>query len=178
MGKMPRTPRKQNMGLVVLIALIICMVCGACSIISGLLLSSLARQTRATIVPVGGQASDGGMTFRVERMDCSMASVGSAPTVRHAQGRFCLIHLAVGNRGTVAMSFVTSLQRAVDGQGREYSVDHTAESLIAPDAWTGMVSPRSTRRGVIIFDVPVGVELVSVVLHAGTFGRGVKVRVR
>lgn len=152
-------------------------LCGGCLIAGGINLAAMGRHS-TTVTPVGGSAADGGLTFHVEQMDCSSTSVGTGPVTRRAQGRFCVVQLSVGNRGSSARTFLATLQRALDAQGREYSPDDVAGLLVTPDAWVNQVNPGVTLRGAIVFDVPAGVELTHVVLHGGAFSRGVKVTVR
>lgn len=140
--------RRRKLWPVITAIVTILVGCGMCSVGGMLGMFHASKDTTTSLVPAGGKAAENGLVFVVEQMDCTATSVGSSVLTRRAQGRFCVVRLAVTNQGTKAQTFVSSWQKGMDGQGREYVTDNGAELLITPDPWISQINPGSTMRGV------------------------------
>ncbi|GGK79913.1 DUF4352 domain-containing protein [Mangrovihabitans endophyticus] len=121
-------------------------------------------------------ATDGKFQFTVTGMECGQKQVGGE-FGQKAQGEFCMVHVQVKNVGKSAELFNDSSQKAYDADGTEFSVDSGAAIYANGDSSTFLedINPGNTVKGELVFDVPAGTELVSVVLHESMFTAGVKV---
>lgn len=122
-------------------------------------------------------AKDGKFEFTVSSMKCGVPSVGPAEYGQKAQGEFCLVSISVKNVGNTAEVFLDVTQKAYDAKGVEYSVDSGAGVYANEDSSTFLqqLNPGNTVKGKLVFDVPKGTKLASVVLHDSLFSAGVKV---
>ena len=122
-------------------------------------------------------ATDGKFQFTVTDMKCGLPSVGPDDFGQKAQGEFCLVDVSIKNVGTTAEVFADSSQQALDAAGNTYSVDSGAAVYANEDSSTFLeqINPGNTVKGKLIFDVPLGTKLESVVLHESMFTRGVRV---
>lgn len=122
-------------------------------------------------------AKDGKFQFTVTKMKCGVASVGPDGFGEKAQGEFCLIDVQIKNVADTAEIFNDSSQQATDAKGAVYSVDSGAATYANGDASTFLeeINPGNTVKGVLVFDVPKGTKLTSVVLHESMYTAGIKV---
>ncbi|MEU4621006.1 DUF4352 domain-containing protein [Actinoplanes sp. NPDC023801] len=122
-------------------------------------------------------ATDGKFQFTVTGMKCGVAQVGGQYANEKAQGEFCLIDVTIKNVGTSAETFYDGSQKAYDGANTEYSVDSGAAIYANEDSSTFLeqINPGNSVEGKLVFDVPKGTKLASVVLHESAFTAGVKV---
>jgi hypothetical protein len=125
---------------------------------------------------MGQPSTDGKFQFTVTAMKCGVATVGGE-FGQKAQGQFCLIDTQIKNVGTTAEIFNDSSQKAYDAAGIEYSVDSGAAIFANKDYSTFLeqINPGNSVKGKLVFDVPKGTKLASVVLHESLFTEGVKV---
>jgi hypothetical protein len=171
----PPAKKRRVWPIVLVVLMIIC--CGGCAIV-GLLKVTEATSTPTKTYQVGDRAADGDLAFTVVGMNCGSKTVGDKFVARTALGTFCVVTLNVENVGSKATMFLDSWQKAYDEAGREYSVDSAATLTAAPTTWLAQINPgASVTAGVVVFDVPTGVRLVSVVLHDGAFSGGVRIHV-
>lgn len=121
-------------------------------------------------------ATDGKFEFTVTKMRCGVKQVGGEYGEK-AQGEFCLISVNVKNVGTSAELFNDSSQQALDAAGNTYSVDSGAAVYANGDSSTFLedINPGNTVKGFLVFDVPDGTKLESVVLHESMYTAGIKV---
>ena len=125
-------------------------------------------------------ATDGKFQFTVTGMQCGVKQVGSADFGEKAQGQFCLVSVTVKNVGQSSEIFSDTSQKAYDKDNTEYSVDSAA----AIDANKGTstfledINPGNTVKGKLVFDVPAGTKLTSVVLHESVYTAGVRVALK
>lgn len=121
-------------------------------------------------------AVDGKFQFTVTGMNCGIKQVGGE-FGQKAQGEFCLVHVKIKNVGTTAEVFNDSSQQATDAKGNVYSVDSGAGVSANEDSSTFLedINPGNTVKGDLVFDVPEGTKLASVVLHESMFTAGIKV---
>ncbi len=120
--------------------------------------------------------TDGKFSFTVTGMQCGVANVGGE-FGQKAQGQFCLVSVGVKNVSTSAEIFNDSSQKGYDAAGTEYSVDSGAGVYANADYSTFLeqINPGNTVKGKLVFDIPQGAKLTSVVLHESMFTPGVKV---
>jgi hypothetical protein len=119
---------------------------------------------------------DGKFEFTVTGMDCGVKSVGGE-FGQKAQGEFCLIGVNIKNVGQTAELFNDASQQATDAKGAVYSVDSGAAVYANEDSSTFLeqINPGNTVKGKLVFDVPEGTKLTSVVLHESMFTKGVRI---
>jgi uncharacterized protein DUF4352 len=122
-------------------------------------------------------ATDGKFQFTVTGMKCGVDSVGPEGFGQKAQGEFCLVSVSIKNVGQSAEVFNDSSQKAYDKANTEYSVDSGAAIYANGDASTFLeqINPGNTVKGKLVFDVPQGTKLASVVLHESMYTAGVKI---
>jgi hypothetical protein len=125
---------------------------------------------------VGRPAKDGKFQFTVTGQSCGAKSVGGEYGQK-AQGQFCFVDVQVKNVGTSAEIFNDSSQKGYDAKGVEYSVNSGAAVYANKDYSTFLeqINPGNTVRGKLVFDMPAGTKLASVVVHESLFTPGVKV---
>jgi hypothetical protein len=122
-------------------------------------------------------AKDGKFEFTVTGLKCGLASVGPADFGQKAQGEFCLVSVNVKNVGSTAELFTDLSQKAYDASGTEFAVDSGAGVYANSETSTFLeqINPGNTVKGKLVFDVPKGTKLTSVLLHESMFSAGVKV---
>ncbi|MBB2948636.1 hypothetical protein FB565_008419 [Actinoplanes lutulentus] len=126
---------------------------------------------------VGTAATDGKFQFTVTKLKCGVDRVGPAEFGEKAQGEFCLLDVTVKNVGASAEVFSDMSQYAYDAAGGEYQVDSGAGTWANKDHSTFLESlnPGNTVKGKLVFDVPEGTKLTSVVLHESMYTAGIRV---
>lgn len=122
-------------------------------------------------------ATDGKFEFTVTSMKCGATSVGPKEFGAKAQGEFCMVDVTVKNTGDSAELFDSSSQKMFDAKGTEFSVDSAAETYANEQNQTFLesINPGNQVKGTLIFDVPKGTKLTSIVLHESMFTAGIKV---
>ncbi len=126
---------------------------------------------------MGKPAVDGKFQFTVTGMKCGVPSVGPAEFGEKAQGQFCLVDVTVKNVGSTAEVFSDMSQKAYDAKGTEFTSDSGAATWANKDHSTFLesINPGNAVDGKLVFDVPKGTKLASIVLHESTFTAGIKV---
>ena len=126
---------------------------------------------------MGKAATDGKFQFTVNTMKGGTKQVGSELLTAKAQGQFCLINVTVKNIGESAEIFDGSSQKAYDAKNTEYSQDSTASIYVNEQNQTFLqqINPGNQVKGTLVFDVPAGTKLTSIVMHESMFSAGVKV---
>lgn len=124
---------------------------------------------------MGTPATDGKFQFTVTGMKCGVTSVGGEYGQK-AQGEFCLVSVNIKNIAKSAETFFDGSQKGYKGD-TEYSVDSGAAVFANKDSSTFLeeINPGNTVKGKLVFDVPAGTKLTSVVLHESAFTEGVKI---
>ena len=122
-------------------------------------------------------ATDGKFQFTVTAAKCGAKSVGEGIAGAKAQGQFCLVSVTVKNVGKDAELFDGTSQKGYDAKGTEFSTDAGAGMYVNDQSQTFLedINPGNQVKGVLVFDIPVGTKLASVVLHESFFTAGVKV---
>lgn len=125
----------------------------------------------------GKPITDGKFQFTVTGMKCGLETVGPDGFSEKAQGQFCVIDTQIKNVGKSAEVFNDSSQKAYDAKEVEYSVDTGAGIWANKEYSTFLeeINPGNTVKGKLVFDVPAGTKLTSVVLHESMFTAGVKI---
>ena len=138
--------------------------------------SADAEQPATEATGIGQPVRDGKFEFTVSGVDCTRNELGTDPISTTAQGVFCIVSLNVTNVGDEAQYFDASSQKALDGQGREYSADSgSAIYLDNPNSFLEQLNPGSTVDGQLVYDVPAGTQLTQIELHDSMFSSGVTV---
>jgi uncharacterized protein DUF4352 len=120
---------------------------------------------------------DGKLQFTVTGLRCGLEQVGSELLSDRAQGEFCLVDVVVKNVASTAQTFLESSQKATDATGNVYSVDSDAGISANGESsvFLEQINPGNSVRGQLVFDVPAGTKLTSVVLHESFYTAGVKI---
>lgn len=175
-GQPAARPKRKIWPILLLIGacLVGCAVCGVVKLVTAI---DKSTKPSSTVYHIGDRAPDGDLAFKVTSVNCDVAQVGDALVNRRALGTFCVVTLDVENIGDKATMFLDSWQKGYDSaSGREYSVDSAATLTAAPSTWLAQLNPgASVTSGVIVFDVPAGTRLSSIVLHDGAFSGGVRI---
>jgi hypothetical protein len=132
---------------------------------------------RAKTAKVGQPARDGKFEFTVKSAKCGASRVGSDQFGSKAQGQFCLVTINVKNIGKESQMFDGSSQKAYAADGTEFSADGGAALYANKNAETFLndINPGNQATGVVVFDIPKGVDLARLELHDSPFSGGVTV---
>lgn len=125
---------------------------------------------------IGDKVRDGKFEFTVTGMDCSKSKVGSEYLNTKAQGKFCIVSVAVTNIGDESQLFTGGDQLAYAGK-TEFKNDSTAELYANEDSQTFLedINPGNSVKGKLIFDVPKKTTLTEIELHDSFLSGGVRV---
>jgi hypothetical protein len=125
---------------------------------------------------IGEPASDGDFTFVVSGVDCSSTELGDRYINTRAQGVFCILDVAVTNKGDSAGSFFGENAKLLNTVGQEFSAD-TEAAIYLPDSDSiyEEINPGNTLDSKVIFDVPEGTVPLTVELHDSALSSGVTV---
>lgn len=126
---------------------------------------------------MGKPAKDGKFQFTVTAMHCGVGQVGDDTLGKKAQGQFCLVNVTIKNVGSSAEIFNSGSQSATGPDGTQFSTDVAAETYVNDQDQTFLedINPGNQVKGTLVFDVPKGAKLSSIVLHESEFTAGVKV---
>jgi hypothetical protein len=121
--------------------------------------------------------ADGRFEFTVTGVKCALEQVGNGQLSQQAQGQYCLVDLSVKNVGASAEVFSDIAQTAYDASGNQYSADSGAAIYANKEysTFVAQISPGRAVTGRLVFDVPTGTRLESIVLHESLFSAGVKI---
>lgn len=126
---------------------------------------------------LGKPSTDGKFEFTVTKMKCGAKQVGPAEWGVKAQGEFCIVDVTVKNVGTTAELFDSNSQKAYDEADTEYTVDAGAETYVNDQNQTFLenINPGNKVNGKLVYDVPKGTKLTSIVVHESMFTPGIRV---
>lgn len=177
----PRTPRKRSKFKTVLVLLAVIFGIVIIAKVAGN--DDSGPSSGQAVVPeaaggaaMGTSVRDGRFEFTVQGAEKS-ARVGTGELLtRAAQGEFLLVRVTVKNIGDRPQSFFGENQKAFDASGKQYNAD-SASAVYLADAKSlyEEINPGNQVAGVVVFDVPVGTEIVKVELHDSAFSGGVPV---
>nr|WP_221376747.1 DUF4352 domain-containing protein [Actinoplanes polyasparticus] len=140
-----------------------------------------AQQTVAT---TGGELNkavrDGTFAFTVSAVRCGVPKVGDEFVDLEPQGSYCLVDVLVKNGGTTPEYFDSTSQKAYDGAGAEFDTDMQAEVFVNTNAqnFLDQINPGSQVKGTLVFDVPSGTTLASLVLHESSSSPGARIALK
>ncbi len=118
-------------------------------------------------------ARDGALTFTVTGVEEGGTTFGK----RKAKGRYVLVRLVVANGGSEAAQFADENQRGYDAEGTTYVPDTEAAIARGGDgAYRTDINPGAKVDGILVFDLPKGVDLANLELHDRPGSAGVAVR--
>lgn len=133
---------------------------------------------RVTNASIGQPVIDGKFEFVVRSVQCGVEQVGHDSLVERAQGQFCLLTLSVKNVGTEPQTLFDRDQKGLGTNGSEYGAN-SAAGISANDidrqVWATQINPGNEMTGIVVYDLPDGVELAQVELHDTTTSSGVTV---
>lgn len=128
---------------------------------------------------VGQAATDGVLTFTVTIVQCNVSHVGRGEHGLNAPpGRqWCLVSLAVANRGMSAQRFSAFDQYGVDASGRRLPADVAAIDQLPGDtrAVTTTIEPGARVTVVLPFQLGASDSIAKFVLHRSASSKGVTV---
>lgn len=126
---------------------------------------------------IGRPVRDGRFVFTVTALRCGVGRVGDEYVNVEPKGTFCLLDLTVKNGGTTAELFDSTSQKGYDANGAEFSTDLQAEVFVNNEARNLMdeIPPGSQVKGSLVFDVPEGSRLTTVVLHQSFSSPGARI---
>jgi hypothetical protein len=145
---------------------------------------------------LGEEARDGSLAFKVLAADCGATRIEGGTAVRVAQGVFCQVSLTVRNDGrnpsTLRIFFGCARNSPrcpppavalTDGQSRQYEPDAGATQAHPANAQRDLVAPSTVNPGnelsaTLVFDIPPGVEPVTLTFRASPNEPGAIVRLR
>ncbi len=139
-------------------------------------------EMRVRYARVGQEARDGDLAFTVSAVECGAKQITGGPAVRNAQGAFCFLRLDVKNFGRSPVTFQGRAQMLLDNQSRNFGPDPGATQSHPDNAGQDLISvvvnPGNELHGVLVFDLPNGVEPVVAALRSAPRGRGTYVNLK
>ena len=101
-------------------------------------------------------------------------TVGESPLTQTAQGTFFQVDLTVSNTGDKANLFLVNYLKVKDAAGKTYDADPTATLYAtgAASTWVASINPGNTVQGAVLFDLPVGVHPVTLMVSDNAFTPG------
>jgi hypothetical protein len=126
---------------------------------------------------IGREYRDGKFAFTVTKIKKGVRRVGDQYFGKTAQGQFVLVYVTVHNIGNDARTFDSGSQKLKDMKGREFSADGEATIAMGDEskAFLEDINPGNGVHGILVFDVPQGIQLKSLELHDSPFSGGVTV---
>lgn len=119
---------------------------------------------------IGDVVRTGGLEFVVRGVRCGLKQVGTETRGQQAVGQFCVVSLSIRNIGELIQNALDTGQTAIGANGSVYGIDSLA-SLIANEvgnlAFLSGIAPGQEVSGVVVFDLPDGIDLTQVVLPGG-----------
>ena len=117
----------------------------------------------------------GAYTVRITRFECGARRLGEAPTLRVAEGRFCVAHLTVRRSGPAADTFNAAEQELTDGSRRFAPalkvVPGSPPSTLKIDGSSELYNLRLTEgiefRGMLVYDLPETSTPTELLFHDG-----------
>jgi hypothetical protein len=124
----------------------------------------------------GDLVHDAGFDFVVHSADCGVPAL-TGPDGQHLKptnGSFCVVSVTVHNDGPEPEGLPGIVQLATGSRGAVYLPDVAADTTV--NGGDPTLSPGESWDARLVYDVPVGIQLVQVSLHSAEYSRGVKVR--
>jgi hypothetical protein len=117
----------------------------------------------------------GAYTVRITRFECGARQLGEAPSLRIAEGRFCVAHLTLRRSGPAPDTFNAELQELSDGTRRFAPalrvVPGSPPSTLKVDGSSELYNLRLTEgiqfRGMLVYDLPETSTPTELLFHDG-----------
>lgn len=133
---------------------------------------------QVTSASIGDPVRSGNFEFVVQGVRCGVEQVGADFLIERAQGQFCLMTLSVRNIGDVPETLFDRYQQGLGTNGLVYGAN-SAAGIAANDTgsqvWVTEINPGNELTGVVVYDLPKGVELARVELNDSTLSHGATV---
>ncbi|CAN5454269.1 hypothetical protein BH09ACT8_BH09ACT8_02090 [soil metagenome] len=128
--------------------------------------SSGGSTTSAVPVPFGRAAADGKFEFTATQLlrGPTLARLGKVNSVQKPDGEYVVVRLSVRNISDQSKLYSAHAQTLSAG-GQEFADDGLAEVALYNNQPSKDVAPGSTIETTVIFDVPVGIVLSTLVVH-------------
>lgn len=128
--------------------------------------SSGGSNTSAVPVPFGRAAADGKFEFTATKLlrGPTLARLGKVNSLQTPDGEYIVVRLAVRNISDQAKLYSAHAQKLSAGE-REFADDGLAEVALFNNKPSGDIAPGGTLETTVIFDVPVGTVLNSLLVH-------------
>jgi uncharacterized protein DUF4352 len=125
---------------------------------------------------VNQDVRDAGLDFVVHSTRCGDPRLRAedGTNISATYGAFCVVDVTVHNDGTGPASLAQAAQLATGSRGAVYPSDARADTMI--NGGNPAVIPGESWDAKLIYDVPPGIELVTIDLHGSEYSRGVSVR--
>lgn len=130
-----------------------------------------ATQKSAPKAPgIGTPVKSGDLQFTVTKVDRGQKQVGEDFMAQKAQGSYTLVHVTVRNVGNDSETLIDSDQKIKDADNKTYSPDSGAElAMDNNDVWLAEINPGNAVDGVLVYDMPVGVQATAIDFSGGLF---------
>lgn len=139
--------------------------------------SAASGKPAAKKAGIGTPVRDGKFQFTVIKVKPGVTKVGDEYLNATAQGQFVLVTVKVENIGDEAQLFDGSSQKLFDSKGRKFDADSSAAIYLGDQSKSFLndINPGNAVTGVVVFDVPKGVQLAKLELHDSPFSGGADV---
>lgn len=127
---------------------------------------------------IGEPVRDGKFEFVVADVQTGVTTIGPELIAEQAQGQYVIVNMTVTNIGDKAQSYSSSNAKLIDAQGREFSSDAWASSLVADTTASGIydeINPGNSAQVAVVFDAPVDAQPKTLKLQDSMFSGGVEV---
>ncbi|GAB3484588.1 DUF4352 domain-containing protein [Flexivirga lutea] len=132
--------------------------------------SAAAEPAKDTAPGIGDPVKSGNLQFTVTKVVRNQAQVGQDFMAQKAQGRFTLVYVTVRNVGNDSETLLDSEQKIKDADNKTYSPDSGAELVMADnDVWLAQINPGNAVDGILVYDMPVGVQATAIDFSGGLF---------
>lgn len=128
---------------------------------------------------LGQAVRDGMFEFVVTSVDCGRTAIDNGWLHADAKGQFCVVALSVRNIGREARRFADGLQLALGPSGERYTAD-TGAGVVANgngQAVWEVINPGIRIEAKLVYDIPAGATISTLVLHDAALSGGVVVAV-
>ncbi|MFI7597300.1 DUF4352 domain-containing protein [Actinoplanes sp. NPDC049681] len=123
--------------------------------------------------------ADGAFQFAVTGMRCGARRVGNDEFGQKARGEFCLVAVTVRNMGSRAGTLDGTSQTAYAANGEAFPSEAGAAMYVSRrPSILERIDAGARVRGTLVFDVPHGTRLTSIVLRDSLRTRGVRIPLR
>ncbi|HWC24445.1 MAG TPA: DUF4352 domain-containing protein [Flexivirga sp.] len=119
---------------------------------------------------IGTPVKSGDLEFTVTKVVRGQKQVGADFMAQKAQGSYTLVHVTVRNVGNDSETLLDSDQKIKDADNKTYSPDSGAElAMDNNDVWLAEINPGNAVDGVLVYDMPVGVQATAIDFSGGLF---------